>query len=283
MFAALDTLRKKKKPENSKSKGSSKPQAEETPVVWTPAPLTVKSWADVDDDDDYFATAAPPPLAAWANTETQESKETPTPFDEETESEDDGLDDGDDDIDNEPENEPEVSAVESVIKPPPAVKKEAERQLSKKELKKKELEELEAVLAEFGIANKDGSVDDSQEKNQEQDSLENAPAPIESKTSKKKKKKEKASKETKDPQEQSSNVTEEGNPDDPTITEPSEDAPALDVKERLKKMASMKKKKSSKEMDAAATRATAEAAARSAKLAAAKKKEKNHYNQQPLR
>jgi hypothetical protein len=30
-------------------------------VVWAPAPLTTKSWADVedDDDDDYFATTAP--------------------------------------------------------------------------------------------------------------------------------------------------------------------------------------------------------------------------------
>jgi hypothetical protein len=65
--------------------------------------------------------------------------------------------------------------------------------------------------------------------------------------------------------------------------EPDKDIVSVDVKERIKKVASMKKKKSSKEMDAAAKIAASEAAARSAKLAAAKKKEKNHYNQHPVR
>lgn len=60
VFAALDTLRKKKKSDKEKSKGSSKKE-QEPEVLWAPAPLTVKSWADVDDedDDDYYATTAP--------------------------------------------------------------------------------------------------------------------------------------------------------------------------------------------------------------------------------
>lgn len=69
VFAALDTLRKKKKssasdkPKQSSSKSSSKKIDE---VFWAPAPLTVKSWADVDDedDDDYYATTAPS-ISAW--------------------------------------------------------------------------------------------------------------------------------------------------------------------------------------------------------------------------
>ncbi|BAS92551.1 Os05g0179800, partial [Oryza sativa Japonica Group] len=65
--------------------------------------------------------------------------------------------------------------------------------------------------------------------------------------------------------------------------EPDEEVASMDVKDRIKKVASMKKKKSSKEMDTAAKIAASEAAARSAKLAAAKKKEKSHYNQQPVR
>nr|GMC46559.1 nucleolar protein 58-like [Ipomoea batatas] len=59
VFAALDSLRKKKK--SDKEKGSSKKKttaeaAKESQIIWSPTPLKVKSWADVDDDDDYFAT-----------------------------------------------------------------------------------------------------------------------------------------------------------------------------------------------------------------------------------
>ena len=108
---------------------------------------------------------------------------------------------------------------------------------------------------------------------------ENAPAPTESKTSKKKKKKDKLSKEVKD-SEQSNGIDASGLDEGVNNTEPTEeDNSAVDMKERLKKMASMRKKKSNKEMDAAAI----EAAARSARLAAAKRKEKIHYNQQPVR
>lgn len=76
VFAALESLRKKKKTDKDKSssrggKGKSKaaggPNSEaEKQVYWAPAPLTVKSWADVDDedDDDYYATTAPP-QAIW--------------------------------------------------------------------------------------------------------------------------------------------------------------------------------------------------------------------------
>lgn len=82
VFAALETLRKKKKSEkSSKSKGlSSKSQGKEaeepTPVFWNPTPLTVKSWADVDDedDDDYYATTAPiQPVWGTAESELKEA------------------------------------------------------------------------------------------------------------------------------------------------------------------------------------------------------------------
>jgi hypothetical protein len=56
VFAALETLKKKKKPAKKQAPEPAKPE-----VVWAPAPLTTKSWADVedDDDDDYYATTAP--------------------------------------------------------------------------------------------------------------------------------------------------------------------------------------------------------------------------------
>lgn len=70
VFAALESLKKKKKGDKGKSGASSSRkkngEASEAPpqkeVFWAPAPLTTKSWADVedDDDDDYFATTAPP-------------------------------------------------------------------------------------------------------------------------------------------------------------------------------------------------------------------------------
>lgn len=71
VFAALGSLKKKKKSDKESKKGSgskakkeSKESKKEEPVFWAPAPLTVKSWADVDDedDDDYYATTAPPPV-----------------------------------------------------------------------------------------------------------------------------------------------------------------------------------------------------------------------------
>ncbi|CAH2075743.1 unnamed protein product [Thlaspi arvense] len=85
VFAALETLRKKKKADksrgsSSKSKGSSKSLAKEPEpqVFWAPTPLTVKSWADVDDedDDDYYATTAPP-QSVWGSSQSQETKEVP--------------------------------------------------------------------------------------------------------------------------------------------------------------------------------------------------------------
>lgn len=84
VFAALETLRKKKKSDKErKNKGSSKsqsaqPKEPEPQVFWAPAPLTSKSWADVDDedDDDYYATTTPP-QAVWGSSEAQESKEKP--------------------------------------------------------------------------------------------------------------------------------------------------------------------------------------------------------------
>nr|GFD02684.1 hypothetical protein [Tanacetum cinerariifolium] len=66
VFAALGSLKKKKsKSEGVSKKGKKKEvKVEKEQVFWAPAPLNVKSWADVDDedDDDYYATTAPPPV-----------------------------------------------------------------------------------------------------------------------------------------------------------------------------------------------------------------------------
>ncbi|KAL2525505.1 Uncharacterized protein Adt_10559 [Abeliophyllum distichum] len=210
----------------------------------------------------------------------------------ESESDDDLLDEADDveDEDEEHEHEQKVQDKPDAIpiKPPEAspAPKEAERQLSKKERKKKEMAELEAILANFGVTPKEKPLDESSEVSEEKkdgqlnsETEKKVSVPAESKSAKKKKKKDKASKEVKEPQEQLGSSQEES-----AGTEQAEDdASAVDMKERLKKMASAKKKKSSKELDAAARAASVEASARSAKLAAAKKKEKNHYNQQPTR
>ena len=87
VFAALDTLRKKKKSDKDRGsprKSSSKSQQQQQPkkesepqVFWAPAPLTVKSWADVDDDDDYYATTAPP-QSVWGSSEPSHSHEDKT-------------------------------------------------------------------------------------------------------------------------------------------------------------------------------------------------------------
>uniref|UniRef100_A0A8R7JZS8 Uncharacterized protein n=1 Tax=Triticum urartu TaxID=4572 RepID=A0A8R7JZS8_TRIUA len=295
VFAALETLKKKKKKPAAAEKKQA-PLVEKPEVFWAPAPLTAKSWADVedDDDDDYFATTAPLcPVRESQGGDADAGHEddieqvhlaSPT----EIESEDDSLDD---EVDASAEDEHEAGdavlsepAVQKAVAPlvPP---KDTERQLSKKELKKKELEELDAVLAELGISHESSNAtqDETNDKNgmcQAADGgkKEDASAPLESKTSKKKKaKKDKSSKEAEETLDQNNVV------DGAASVEPDEDVASVDVKERIKKVASMKKKKSSKEMDAAAKIAASEAAARRAKLEAAKKKDKNHYNQQPLR
>lgn len=83
---------------------------------------------------------------------------------QESESEEDILDEGDDDVEEENDHEPEAPVQpEPVVKKAlevPVLPKETERQLSKKERKKKELEELEALLADFGVAQKDSNGQD---------------------------------------------------------------------------------------------------------------------------
>ncbi|XP_057494080.1 uncharacterized protein LOC130779444 [Actinidia eriantha] len=303
VFAALETLRKKKKSDkdrgSSKSKGPSKSQAKESEkqVFWAPTPLTVKSWADVDDedDDDYYATTAPP-KSVWGLSESQETEEKQAPV-EESESEEDILDEGDEEAEDEHDQEPEVQVQpELVVKKAPEVSsesKETERQLSKKERKKKELAELEALLADFGVSPKtDTAQDESRDVTKDKKDGdangvgggEKKEDVTESKVSKKKKRKDKSSKEVKEPEDRpnSSDVT-NGPEEIVWNKQAKEDASVNDVKERLKKVASARKKKSNKELDSAARAAATEAAARSARLAAAKKKEKNHYNQQPVR
>lgn len=91
VFAALESLRKKKKSDKDKGsskggKGTSKAAAggtnaeAEKQVYWAPAPLTVKSWADVDDedDDDYYATTAPP-QAIWGGSGLNTAEEIHKP------------------------------------------------------------------------------------------------------------------------------------------------------------------------------------------------------------
>ncbi|CAH2075744.1 unnamed protein product [Thlaspi arvense] len=215
-------------------------------------------------------------------------------LDIESESEEDLLDEGEEEVEDEHDQEPEVT-----VQPEPLVKKvpevsstprETERQLSKKERKKKELAELDALLADFGVSTQmenaqDVQSDVSKEKKEgEANGVgDSKNVYVESKSAKKKKKKDKSSKEVKEPQGEpnSSDVTKA--PEEGAGTEEGEDASAVDMKERLKKIASAKKKKGNKELDGAARAAAVEAAARSARLAAAKKKEKNHYNQQPVR
>ncbi|XP_059275166.1 uncharacterized protein LOC132029811 [Lycium ferocissimum] len=285
VFAALDTLRKKKK--SDKGKSSSKKE-QDPEILWAPAPLTVKSWADVDDedDDDYYATTAPLKSFLGSN---QSQKKEPV---EEIESEDDLVDEDEDEDADEDDNDHESEVPEHAepgrqkIEASPAPK-ETERQLSKKERKKKELAELEALLADFGVEQKEKGpdnlpdvADEKKEGQQAEDVEKKIGGTTEPKSAKKKKKKDKA-KEVKESEDQPINVDGTIQPEETGGAEQVEDASTVDVKERLKRLASAKKKKSGKET--AARAAAAEAAARSAKLAAAKKKEKSHYNQQPMR
>ncbi|KAK9100877.1 hypothetical protein Scep_024307 [Stephania cephalantha] len=330
VFAALESLRRKKKSDKdhgSKSgRGSSKNQTKEQEkpqTFWAPTPLTVKSWADVDDDDDddYYATTAPP-QPVWGSSKPQEvNKESSSPV-EMSESEEDGLDEGDDEVEDEHEHETDapVQTEPTIQKPAEAslVQKDTERQLSKKELKKKELAELDAVLAELGISQSENNGQNEEQGyvyewlllflfNMDACFLLNGLCPCEDNGGSfqefccgkqenvseevhgdgEKKQNPAAESKTakkKKKKEKSKEAKEQNQPDEAAVAEPTEeDTSILDVKERLKKVTSMKKKKSSKEMDAAARAAAIEAAARSAKLAAAKKKEKNHYNQQPVR
>ncbi|OAY77633.1 hypothetical protein ACMD2_13456 [Ananas comosus] len=288
VYAALESLKKKKKSDkdSSKSKGSSKTPTKEPEkqVFWAPTPLNVTSWADVDDDDDYYAT--PTRQSRFGAPQTTKGATTLR------RSEDDGLeiDEGDDDAEEEPEHEAEaaVPAEQEVSKatPAPLLVKDTERQLSKKELKKKGLAELDAVLAELGIStnDKNSTLKEGNAETKPVEQIDDGDKKDESKSAKKKKaKKEKSSKEAKEAQEQSDGAEINKITEEATGVELEEDAAAVDVKERIKKVASMKKKKSNKDTDSAAKAAAAEAAARSARLAAAKKKEKNHYNQQPVR
>ncbi|GKD57946.1 hypothetical protein Tco_1291333, partial [Tanacetum coccineum] len=170
----------------------------------------------------------------------------------ESESEDDGIDEVNDD--DEHEHEPDVPS---------------EKELAVEKLPNNAQDDSCGAASEK-VENQNGD----QEKKQK------SVATGESKTAKKKKKK-KSSKDTKDQQELT-NEPETVVSTEPTRSEQDEDLSGLDMKEKLKKIASMKKKKSSKEMDGAAKAAAIEAAARNARRAAAKKKEKSHYNQQPI-
>ncbi|KAH0648177.1 hypothetical protein KY285_033425 [Solanum tuberosum] len=296
VFVALDTLRKKKKSDKEKSKGSSE-KKQEPEVLGAPAPLTVKSW-------EMLMTITTPPLLLfsllWVPLNLEKHLNLLSQLNYcvfnpelvvETESEDNLLDEDEDVEDNDHESEvPEhAEPVGQKIEASPAPK-EVERQLSKKERRKKELAELEVLLADFGVEQKENGPEDlpdvANEKKEGQPSEDvekkNGGA-IEPKSAKKKKKKDKASKEVKESEDQPNNVDATTGPEETGGAGPVEDVSTVDMKERLKRVASAKKKKSWKETDAAARAAAIEASARNSKLAAAKKKEKSHYNQQPTR
>ncbi|PPR96239.1 hypothetical protein GOBAR_AA24423 [Gossypium barbadense] len=245
VFAALETLRRKKK--SDKDRGSSKKSSS-------------KSQQQPEKEAEPQVFWAPAPLTGKSmdgkKSELLEANGltdgivpnvfvgTPkTPKDLDSESEEDILEEGDDDIEEDHDHEPE-----SQVHPEPVLEKAAE-----------------ALLADFGVTQKESNGQD-----------ESHDAVQENKDGKGEKKE--------NPDQPTCADATTNGPDEVAGTEQTEeDASAIDVKERLKKVASMKKKKSSKEMDAAAKAAAQEAAARSARLAAAKKKEKNHYNQQPVR
>ncbi|OQU89108.1 hypothetical protein SORBI_3002G147500 [Sorghum bicolor] len=51
-----------------KKNGEGAAQQQELPqkeLFWAPAPLTTKSWADVEDDDDYYFATTAPPRPVW--------------------------------------------------------------------------------------------------------------------------------------------------------------------------------------------------------------------------
>ncbi|GFY96307.1 hypothetical protein Acr_11g0006130 [Actinidia rufa] len=238
MVGGRRSPRKSRARPRAKALRSTSKRGPEKQVFWAPTPLTVKSWADVDDedDDDYYATTAPPQAVWGGSTDppaTQPRRAMPwLRFSHtegtaafklsvvmvnsyevyakvlESESEEEGLDEIDDDNGEEHDHEPEVTEEkEPIVKKIAEVSlasKDPERQLSKKELKKKELAELDAVLAELGYPKSEsGGQDDSrgaEEKKLENDNgeVEKESATVESKSAKKKKKKDKSFKETKE-------------------------------------------------------------------------------------
>ncbi|RYR30645.1 hypothetical protein Ahy_B01g055389 [Arachis hypogaea] len=158
-------------------------------------------------------------------------------------SEIEGLDDAEDEHENDLEAPIEPETVVKKPREPSLSTKETEEQLSKKELKKKE---LEAVLAELGLQKEPGSQADShgaekkvEDRNGE---LEKENATGESKNAKKKK--DKSSKEQKESQDLPDSVADGKTTTETAGTGRAEDAPVTDVKERHKKVASVKKKKS---------------------------------------
>ncbi|KAL4345872.1 hypothetical protein AHAS_Ahas11G0321800 [Arachis hypogaea] len=212
VFAALGSLKKKKKKPEILRRNRLHPRGE------PPRPL-------------------PPPLPPPHNSRRKRSSG------KESYSEIEGLDDAEDEHENDLEAPIEPETVVKKPREPSLSTKETEEQLSKKELKKKE---LEAVLAELGLQKEPGSQADShgaekkvEDRNGE---LEKENATGESKNAKKKK--DKSSKEQKESQDLPDSVADGKTTTETAGTGRAEDAPVTDVKERHKKVASVKKKKS---------------------------------------
>nr|GEU81927.1 hypothetical protein [Tanacetum cinerariifolium]GEV73725.1 hypothetical protein [Tanacetum cinerariifolium] len=65
VFAALGSLKKKKKSKGVSKKGKKEDKVDNEHVFWDPTPLTVRSWADVDDED-YYAITLRLRFGVWA-------------------------------------------------------------------------------------------------------------------------------------------------------------------------------------------------------------------------
>ncbi|XLS79770.1 hypothetical protein HN51_063995 [Arachis hypogaea] len=249
VFAALGSLKKKKKKPEILRRNRLHPRGEPPRPLPPPLPPPHNSRRKRRFSgprrhsrriDDYYAITAPPqsiwgaPVAAAAESEAHA---------EESYSEIEGLDDAEDEHENDLEAPIEPETVVKKPREPSLSTKETEEQLSKKELKKKE---LEAVLAELGLQKEPGSQADShgaekkvEDRNGE---LEKENATGESKNAKKKK--DKSSKEQKESQDLPDSVADGKTTTETAGTGRAEDAPVTDVKERHKKVASVKKKKS---------------------------------------
>jgi len=300
-FAALEVrkAKKKKAKESDKKKKSGKEAARKEDTlqlereIFSRPQLNVSNWADCDDEDDDFDPASQPgaggDTSACGNGHPQDDgheseeeidleKEFGVELGPEAEPEvenaagvDDGVE-GQAKSDGDEVQEQVVSTQqrnESRGAPP-------ERTMSKKEIKKKEMEELDAMLAELGIAPDDsgkkevnGESSGLKRKKSRRKNLSIDAGPAENKAEPLNPLNTNDDSQPSATQEEQEESTQEEGVLDPEVAKP--------LKPRLSS-----KKKSQKKLagSAAAVAAAAEARARSKKKG---KKDTSHYNQAPTR
>eukprot|EP00899_Mesostigma_viride_P002237 jgi/Mesvir1/12013/Mv00314-RA.1 len=153
--------------------------------------------------------------------------------------------------------------------------------LSKKELKKKEMEDLNAVLAELGMAkvteNGDGAHDDDKEGKEDA-----GDAPVGPETEEERRKRAEKRKAKKKAKAEGGAEPPAAAPEPEPEPEPQLEVP-IDAANLKKVLAKKGSKPADKSKEALTKIAAAEAAARAKKLSAAKKKDKSNYNQHPSR